>query len=423
MRFVATRRVQKFLVLEQTNNHQCSMNLELKLRFAIASNDVLKASSLICNGCLNGSSSPLPLIHAAALGRLEIMTLLVDGGANMDAINNTSYQKTACDAAVRNNQFDALKLLVDRGANVRAVQSADHSLLKAAAQYGDDRMTLLLLDAGAPLNSLTHHDLMNLVASPKSVDVLARLLRRGVDVSALRDIDKNSLCHRVVWNAKCDNDLEVLVRAVVVDANVDVNATDSRGETAFHYAATKRNIPALRVLVELGADIDRQSTDGGTALRNACKGRGDSGPTVDFLIAIGASVGLALALAALDEQGPPATASSDRMAVLSAFLAADIDGDAQRKIAIRSDFLLPPAADVAAARRRIGKARLDLVRGRAADVCIGLQSLRLNALQLCEILMCSCGVFGSLIEFHEWWAIATKVKHFAKEDDDEEMLI
>jgi ankyrin repeat protein len=194
VRFVSTRRVQKFLVLEQTNNHQCSMNLELKLRFAIASNVVLKASSLICNGCLNGSSSPLPLIHAAALGRLEIMTLLVDGGANMDAINNTSYQKTACDAAVRNNQFDALKLLVDRGANVRAVQSADHSLLKAAAQYGDDRMTLLLLDAGAPLNSLTHHDLMNLVASPKSVDVLARLLRRGVDVSALRDIDKNSLC-------------------------------------------------------------------------------------------------------------------------------------------------------------------------------------------------------------------------------------
>jgi ankyrin repeat protein len=394
------------------------MNLELKLRFAIASNDVSKASSLISNGCLNGSRSPLPLIHAAALGRLEIMTLLIDAGADMDAISNTMYQKTACDAAVRNNQFDALKLLVDRGANVRAVKSADHSLLKAAAQYGDDRMTLLLLDAGAPLNSLTHHDLMNLVASPKSIDVLERLLRRGVDVSALRDIDSNSLCHRVVWNAKCDDDLEVLVRAVVVDANVDINAADARGETAFHYAATKRNIPALRLLVELGADIDRQSTDFGTALRNACKGRGDSGPTVDFLIAIGANVGLALA--ALDEQGQPA---HRRGAVLSAFLAADIDDDAQRKIALRSDLHLASAADVEAARRRISKARLDLVRARAADVCIGLQSLRLNALQLCEILMRSCGVFGSLIEFHEWWAIATKVKHFAEEEDAEEMQL
>jgi hypothetical protein len=43
---------------------------------------------------------------------------------------------------------------------------------------------------------------------------------------------------------------------------------------------------------------------------------------------------------------------------------------------------------------------------------LDLQSTRLNALQLCEILMHSFGALGSLIAFHQWWAIATKVKHF-----------
>jgi hypothetical protein len=43
-------------------------------------------------------------------------------------------------------------------------------------------------------------------------------------------------------------------------------------------------------------------------------------------------------------------------------------------------------AQVKVARRDIAKTRIDFVRDRARHVCIGLQSLRLDALQLCEIL-------------------------------------
>lgn len=73
---------------------------------------------------------------------------------------------------------------------------------------------------------------------------------------------------------------------------------------------------------------------------------------------------------------------------------------------------LPTADEIDAARCQIAKTRLDLVRHRAAEICIGLQSLEINALQLCEIMMHSFGAVGSLIAFHQWWAIATKVKHF-----------
>jgi hypothetical protein len=64
------------------------------------------------------------------------------------------------------------------------------------------------------------------------------------------------------------------------------------------------------------------------------------------------------------------------------------------------------------ARRDIAKARIDFVRYRALEVCIGLQSLRLDALQLCEILQFACGAIAPLIPFHIWWTIATTVKHF-----------
>jgi hypothetical protein len=70
--------------------------------------------------------------------------------------------------------------------------------------------------------------------------------------------------------------------------------------------------------------------------------------------------------------------------------------------------------DVESARRRIAKIRLDLVRNRAMQFCIGLQPLGLDALQMCEILQHACcrGRLAQLIPFHIWWKIATTVKHF-----------
>ena len=69
------------------------------------------------------------------------------------------------------------------------------------------------------------------------------------------------------------------------------------------------------------------------------------------------------------------------------------------------------------ARGDIAKVRLDFVRHRAMQVCIGLQSLRLDGLQLCEILQFACGPLARLIRFHQWWKIATTVKHFRKLND------
>ncbi|MCA0328160.1 MAG: hypothetical protein LCH89_21565, partial [Proteobacteria bacterium] len=59
--------------------------------------------------------------------------------------------------------------------------------------------------------------------------------------------------------------------------------------------------------------------------------------------------------------------------------------------------------------------RLRVVRRRAFDVCVGLQSLRINALQMCEILVHACGPVAPLVAFHHWWKIATTVKHFRSE--------
>jgi hypothetical protein len=102
----------------------------------------------------------------------------------------------------------------------------------------------------------------------------------------------------------------------------------------------------------------------------------------------------------------------DLIAAGADFDAADSNGRTPRQNATDHCLPEPTAERVAAARRRIAHARLDFVRERAFQVCIGLQSLELDALQTCEVLLHSCGPVAPLVPFHHWWTIATTVKHF-----------
>jgi len=107
--------------------------------------------------------------------------------------------------------------------------------------------------------------------------------------------------------------------------------------------------------------------------------------------------------------------------VVNAFLAAgaDIDhvspGDVSVRQVMADEFSWSvDAAAVDRARRRIARLRLDFVRYRALEICIGLQERGLDALQTCEILLHACGPVAPLIRFHHWWKIATTVKHFSR---------
>jgi hypothetical protein len=90
---------------------------------------------------------------------------------------------------------------------------------------------------------------------------------------------------------------------------------------------------------------------------------------------------------------------------------ADMDGVIPRQLMAERGVVVDEAK-VECARRRIAKQRIDFARGRALQVCIGLRSRSLSALQTCEILQYACGPLAPLIPFHIWWSIATSVKHF-----------
>lgn len=85
-----------------------------------------------------------PLIYAATNGYHEIVTFLLDSGANINV--TTDNGTTALMMAVRGSHYDTVKLLLARGANLQASNEAGETALDWANKKGHSKIMQLLLD-------------------------------------------------------------------------------------------------------------------------------------------------------------------------------------------------------------------------------------------------------------------------------------
>lgn len=64
------------------------------------------------------------------------------------------------------------------------------------------------------------------------------------------------------------------------------------------------------------------------------------------------------------------------------------------------------------AEQSVRKARYDLIKERAIEVCIALQDLQLDANRLCYIVIEACAPFAYDLAFHNVWNLVVKIKHW-----------
>lgn len=361
---------------------------------------LIKRHSSIVDERLPVADGPPALVLAARSGRKEIVEILLTAGAHIDRVDDCG--QTACHAAVSNGRAAVLAVLVERRPNLGLSDLNGRAPLADALLrvplLGDSLVTMLIR-GGAPLDRKQSFRVASLGVAP-----LQALCERGCVIRELRG-DFNCTPLHTTGVA----DPEVIARLIDV-CGVDVNAPDSQGNTCSHYSAYHNNDVLLRLFVDAGADLACVNEHGCTPLHMACS-RGSvraillllaAGACADVRSANGESalrcalrspIEFALPIARLLLAGSAEIGESDRQTLA--------DGD-----------LSVDGAEIAIARCAIARRRVDFVRSRALQVCIGMHSLNLDALQMCEILVHACGPVAPVIAFHHWWRIATTVKHF-----------
>lgn len=322
-----------------------------------------------------------PLMLAVWHGQLEIAEILLRANANIDAVDR--WRRTACHVATSIFSEDALILLLKYKPNLNLKDRFGTKIVDIG--YGWSKPALLkLIKAGAPLDNNSI-----LLATATNVEILEALMERGVVVRGLRDNQNQTALHYAAGS----HDVDLLNRLVNV-CDGDLETVNGSGFTCTHIAACCNNVVAVRVFIQAGADVNRTTRLGQTPLFLA-----QNYDCTVLLLAAGAAAD---------------SLSISRRVGNVAMIAASIIGTDEKYE--MQNIGTHNHREIAKARHDIAKTRLDFVRQRALQVCIGLQSLDLPAFQTCEILQFACGPIASLVQFHQWWAIATAVKHYCKEE-------
>jgi ankyrin repeat protein len=128
-----------------------------------------------------------PLHTSAAYGRVGIVKLLLEKGADVNICNDGG--ETPLHYATGCGQVEVMKVLLENGANVGKKGTVCGTPLQWAAENGRIREAKLLLDSGADIDQKGASGYTALstavAAQPEQIEMVKFLLSKGADVNSL----------------------------------------------------------------------------------------------------------------------------------------------------------------------------------------------------------------------------------------------
>jgi ankyrin repeat protein len=236
------------------------------------------------------------LHEAAYYGHVEIVLLLLESGALVDATDDESA--TALQEACEHGRIEVVQLLLEHGAAVNLIGQLGTALdqiilqLRHSSSHEHDlhftKILRMLLDRGADVNisGNGYEPALLLACTRQRVDkgTVQLLLDHGADPNAAGVQYGNALCA-----ASGLGDLVVV--EMLLQAGADVNAVVGQYGTALCAAACYGHVGVMQLLLDNGADLNAQEDCYGEALSAASQ----SGHTevVKMLLQRGSDVDIA----------------------------------------------------------------------------------------------------------------------------------
>lgn len=247
----------------------------VNLRRAIEDHDVAQVRGAIerrqtvnVRFALGKREEVTPLMIATESGNIEIVRMLLEAGANVDAAN--SLGETALFYAVQNRNHEIFKILIENDANPWIRASADRSILAlACGLVGNAAIVRLLLsnESGIEISDEDWSYCLQAAASNDNLEVIEILIKeaRGVNLYAN---GRTPLHCAVKWGSPdC--------AALLISAGAEINAIDQIGDTPLHYAIAREDLPMVRLLIQNGANTQIMNSGGHLPISRASSEKRD----------------------------------------------------------------------------------------------------------------------------------------------------
>ena len=211
-----------------------------------------------------------PLHIAVEKNKPEVVTLLLDRGANIEA--RTEHEATSLHFAAAKNESEAVALLLDRGANIEARTENGNTPLHYAAANNESEVVALLLDRGADIETRNYDGPLQVFWEGLFLKTLSAVLSVSLDLTMFLvfggETDEDTLAYLseypdVIFRtggitplhlAAGHNKPEVV--ALLLERGADIHSRSALGSTPLHYAAARGTPEVVELLLDKGADIE-----------------------------------------------------------------------------------------------------------------------------------------------------------------------
>lgn len=211
------------------------------------------------------SDGGLPLIRATEIGTKDLVEMLLDKGAKINVTDPGRVEwNTPLSAAIVAAEYDIVEMLLKRGADPDLVSAREphHEtpLLTAANKVFNPRFAQVLIEHGAKVDWVRGDGRTVMHAAYDLSEMLSLLLAKGADVNGTDKEGWTTLM--LAADADQVKSIEVLLKQSNPSAKLDVMTTLDPAFSAVHSAAYQGSVGALKLLLDAGADINCQRSDG-----------------------------------------------------------------------------------------------------------------------------------------------------------------
>ncbi|KAL8597549.1 hypothetical protein ACOMHN_033420 [Nucella lapillus] len=240
-----------------------------------------------------------PFLEASRVCHSDTMELLIHYGADVNTLNKQG--DTPLLEALRKGHSDSVKLLIVHGADVNIQNKQGDTPLLEASRSGHSDTVKVLIDHGADVNIQNKQGYTPLLEASREghSDTVELLIDHEADVSVNTNDSTISILHQIPSKSDPSTALHwacqhgmIQTVTLLIQHQADVTATSRKGQTALHFACRCSSHTAsadvTRILLQAGADVNKQDQRGDTPLLEASvRGHSD---TVKVLIDQGADV-------------------------------------------------------------------------------------------------------------------------------------
>ncbi|XP_054710914.1 ankyrin repeat domain-containing protein 17-like [Uloborus diversus] len=245
-----------------------------------------------------GMKDMTPLMEAANAGHLDLVKLLIQHGADVNA--QTSQEKKMKGAKAKNQDLsmkaqqemhgtlpsivcpegntplmfacaagheDIVKVLLDAGSHIEDHNENGHTPLMEAASAGHVGVAKLLVERGASINTHSNEfkeSALTLACYKGHLEMVRFLLEAGADRE-----HKTDEMHTALMEASMDGHVEVA--RLLLDSGAQVNMPADSFESPLTLAACGGHVELAMLLLDRGANIEEVNDEGYTPLMEAAR--------------------------------------------------------------------------------------------------------------------------------------------------------